>query len=266
MMENIKKLRSQTGCGVSDCKQALDESNGDIEKAIEILRKKGIAKAAKRNDREACQGVIKLAVSDDHKEGYIAEINAETDFVVRNEKFQEFANQILEIVKTQKPDDREALLDLPMAQGTVKDNLENLSGTIGEKLDIKRCAVLSSSGTVAAYSHANGSIGVLVALDQAGKDELAYNIAMHIAASNPVYIAPEDVGQAEIDKEKEVYQEQMRQEGKPDEIIEKIMHGKINKYFEDVCLIKQEYIKDDKQKVENILNDVKVEKFIRYSL
>jgi elongation factor Ts len=266
MMEDIKKLRSRTGCGIADCKQALDEAGNDLDKAIEVLRKKGIAKAAKRSDRETSQGVIKLAVSDDHKEGYILEINAETDFVVRNEKFQEFANQVFEVVKSQKPVDREALLSLSMGDNTVKESLEILSGTIGERLDIKQYAVLSSKGTVAVYAHAGGTIGVLIALDQAGKDELAYDVAMQIAATDPKYINPEDVDEAEINKEKDVYREQLLKEGKPEEMIEKILVGKINKYFEEVCLTKQEFIKDDKQKVEDLLNGVKVEKFIRYSL
>lgn len=265
-MEDIKKLRNQTGCGIADCKQALEEAGNDLEKAVEVLRKKGIAKAAKRGDREASQGLIKLAVSDNHKEGYIVEVNAETDFVVRNEKFQELANQIFQVVKDQKPADREALLALPMTDSTVKEALETLSGTIGEKLDIKHCAVLSSQGTVAAYAHAGGTIGVLVALDQADKDELAYDVAMQIAAADPKYINPEEVDASEIEKEKDVYREQLRKEGKPEEMIEKILMGKINKYFEDVCLVKQEFIKDDKQKVESLLNGVKVEKFIRYSL
>jgi len=265
-MEKIKELRNKTGAGIADCKKALDESGGDIEKAVEILRKKGIAKAAKRGDREACEGVIKVGVNADNTEGYIVEVNSETDFVARNEQFLEFVGKVLEIIKTEKPADLEKLAASDMENGTVKENLDNLSGTIGEKLEIKRFDILSSSGSVAAYSHMGGRIGVLLAVDKPGRADLARDIAMHIAAANPKYVSPDDVPEEEMKKEKEIYAEQLKKEGKPDNIIEKILEGKIKKYFEEVCLIKQEYVKDDKKKVEDILGDAKVEKFIRYSL
>lgn len=264
-MELIKELRNKTGAGIVDCKKALEEAGGDLEKAVEILRKKGIAKAAKRSDREAQEGIIKIAVNEAGNEGYIAEINAETDFVARNEQFQGFAEKVLDIIKSKKPAGREELMNLEMDGGTVKDNLENLSGTIGEKLDIKRFDIVSG-GTVAAYSHMGGKIGVLAALDKPDKSELAREIAMQTAAADPKYIYPEDVPAEEIEKEKEIYRAQLIKEGKPEQIIDKILQGKINKYFEEVCLVKQEYIKDDKKKVENILGDARVKKFIRYSL
>ncbi len=265
-MEKIKQLRNKTGAGIADCKKALDESGGDIEKAVEILRKKGIAKAAKRGDREACEGIVKVDVNADNNEGYLLEVNSETDFVARNEQFQDFVGKILEIIKTKKPANLEELTGSDMESGSVKENLDTLSGTIGEKLDVKRFDILSSAGTVSAYSHMGGRIGVLAALDKQDKADLARDIAMHIAAANPKYIAPEDVPEEEINKEKEIYTEQLKKEGKPENIIEKILEGKINKYFEDVCLIKQEYIKDDKKKVEDVLGDAKVERFVRYSL
>ena len=264
-MDLIKKLRDKTGAGISECKQALEEAQGNTLKAIEILRKKGIAKAAKRGDREVGEGIIKVMVNDAGDEGYIVEVNAETDFAARSDKFQDFSNKVLKTVKTGKPASVEELLSLKLDGGTVKDNLYNLSGIIGEKLDIKRCAFLTGE-TVAGYSHMGGKIGVLVALKKPGEIELAREIAMQVAAVNPQYIKPEDVPQEEIDKEKEIYAEQLKKEGKPENIIEKILEGKINKYFEEVCLIKQEYIKDDKKHVEDILGDVKVEKFVRYSL
>jgi elongation factor Ts len=265
-MEKIKQLRDKTGAGISDCKNALEEAGGDIEKAIEILRKKGIAKAAKRGDREACEGIIKVAVNDAGNEGYIVEVNSETDFVARNEKFQQFVDKVLDVIRTKKPSNLDELMSSDMGDGTIKENLDNLSGTIGEKLDIKRFEVLSSSGTVAAYSHMAGRIGVLVALDKSDEADLARDIAMQIAAANPRYITPEDVPSEEINKEKEIYREQLLKEGKPENIIEKILEGKINKYFEEVCLIKQEYIKDDKKRVQDILGGTRVERFVRYSL
>lgn len=265
-MDLIKNLRDKTGAGIGDCKKALDEAGGDIEKAVEILRKKGIAKAAKRGGREACEGIVLVETNETGNEGYVLEVNSETDFVSRNEKFQKLAEEVMSVIKATKPDNLENLLNTQVNGGTVRENLDNLSGTIGEKLDIKNFAILTSAGTVAAYSHMGGRIGVLVSLNKSGESELARDIAMQIAAANPKYINPEDVSDEEISKEKEIYTEQLKKEGKPENIIEKILTGKIDKFFEEICLTKQEYIKDDKKKVEDVLAGAKVEKFIRYSL
>ena len=265
-MENIKILRDKTGAGMVDCKKALDESGGDINKAIEILRKKGIAKAAKRSDREAGEGVVKVALSGDAKIGYIVEVNAETDFVVRSEKFQDFCEKIMKLIMEKQPKDLAELMALDFSGVSVKDSLSSLSGIIGEKLDIKKYEMLNSLGTVAVYSHLGGKIGVLVALDKEGQSDIAYDVAMQIAAVNPKYINPEDVLAEEIEKEKEIYKAQLLKEGKPENMLDKIMQGKLAKFYEEVCLVKQEYIKDETKKVEDILGIAKVEKFIRYSL
>ncbi|HTW96111.1 MAG TPA: translation elongation factor Ts [Candidatus Methylomirabilis sp.] len=264
-MELIKQLRERSGAGMMDCKKALEEAGNDLEKALEFLRKKGIAKAAKREGREAKEGCIQLAVNESGTEGYIVEVNAETDFVARNEKFQDFAKAVLDLIICSHPVDLNALLSLKLKKGTVKEDLDELSGTIGEKLAIKNFAIISGA-TVAGYSHLGGKIGVLVALDAAGKNELAADIAMQIAAANPKYIQPSEVPAADVEKEKEIEREIMAKENKPAEMMEKILIGKINKFYEAVCLIKQEYIKDDKKKVEQVLGSVKVIKFVRYSL
>ncbi|MFA4942459.1 MAG: translation elongation factor Ts [Patescibacteria group bacterium] len=264
-MEQIKALREKTGAGMVDCKKALEESGGDLDKAVEILRKKGIAKATKRTDREASEGLVLVAVNDEKNEGYILEVNSETDFVSRNDKFKEFSQTTLDLIKNSKPTDLETLLALQINGLSVKDTLDALSGTIGEKLSIKNFAILTGA-TVASYSHLGGRIGVLVALSEAGKSELAGDIAMQVAASNPRYLLPEEVPMEEINKEKEIYREQLLKEGKPEQMIEKIAEGKINKYYSEVCLLKQEFIKDDKKTVEDILGGVKIDKFIRYSL
>ena len=264
-MELIKKLRERTGAGMVDCKKALDEAGGDLEKAVEILRKSGIAKAAKREGREASQGIIKVAVNDDQTEGYMIELNSETDFVAKNSDFQALADKILATVIKDKPTDLEALLALPADNGTIKDSVDHLSGVIGEKINLKHFAILTGA-TVGAYLHAGGSVGVLVSLDQADKADLAREVAMQIAASNPKCISPAEVPTEDLEKEKAVYREQLKQEGKPEEMIEKILGGKVNKYYEEVCLLKQEYIKDDKQKVEQMLAGVGVVKFIRFGL
>lgn len=264
-MEQIKKLREMTGAGMVDCKNALDSAGGDLEKAIEFLRKKGIAKAAKRSEREASEGIILVAVNDDKTEGYVVEVNSETDFVARNEKFKDLVNSILEVVKIKKPVNSEELLAMELNGSTVEEQISTLSGVIGEKLALGRVAVVSGQ-TVSAYSHLGGRIGVLVALDQAGQEELAGDIAMHIAASNPRYLNSSEVLAEELEKEKEIYREQLLKEGKPENMIENIMPGKIKKYYSEVCLVDQEYIKDDKKTITDILGGVNIIKFIRYSL
>ena len=264
-METIKKLREMTGAGMVDCKKALDEAAGDLEKAVEILRKKGIAKAAKRTDRETNEGIVMLSVNDDATEGYMVEVNSETDFVSRNEKFQEFTKNILDLIKTNKPASLEELVALPFDGVTLKESLETLSGVIGEKLDIKRLAIVSGA-SVAAYSHLGGRMGVLVSLDQAGKADIALDVAMQVAAANPKYLVPAEVTTEEMDKEKEIARELLAKEGKPAEMIEKILEGKMSKYYSDVCLTEQEYIKDDKKKVKDILGGASITKFVRFSL
>ncbi|PIR13086.1 elongation factor Ts [Candidatus Falkowbacteria bacterium CG11_big_fil_rev_8_21_14_0_20_39_10] len=264
-MEKIKELREKSGAGIVDCKKALEESGGDIDKAVEILRKKGIAKAAKRGEREASEGMVLVDVNKNGNEGYILEINSETDFVARNEQFRNFAGQVFDLIKKDKPADLGELMKLSMETGNVQESLDNLSGTIGEKLSIKKFDILSGQ-SVADYSHLGGRIGVLVSLNKSGQADLARDIAMQVAAANPKYIKPEDVPVEELEKEKEIYREQLKKEGKPENIIEKILEGKIKKYYEEVCLIKQEYIKDDKKKVKDILGEIEMEKFVRYSL
>jgi len=264
-MELIKQLREMTGAGMVDCQKALQEAGNDLEKAVEILRKKGIAKAAKRTDRDTNEGIVKVAVNSEQTEAYILELNSETDFVARNEKFQTLAEAIFQVVKATKPADLEALLVAPMTAGTVKENLDGLSGTIGEKMGIKRFAIVTGA-TVAAYSHLGGRMGVLVALDQPGKAELAMDIAMQVAAVNPKYLVPAEVDPAEMAKEKEIYKAQLIKEGKPEAMVDKIVEGKMGKYYSEVCLVEQEYIKDDKKKVKDILSGINVLQFVRYSL
>jgi len=266
-MEQIKELRERTGAGIVDCKAALEEAGGDLEKAIEVLRKKGIAKAAKRGDRETKAGVIVVSVADDFKSGFLLEMNAETDFVVRNDKFKDLGEKTVIAAKTNQPSSLDELINLKLADGaTVGEAWQQLSGVIGEKMGLNRYEKLTSSGTVNGYAHPQGNIGVLVALDKVDAKDLAYDLAMQVAASNPRYINSSQVDPVEMDKEKEIYREQLAKEGKPAEMVEKILLGKMNKYYEEVCLIDQEFIKDDKKKVKDILGGAVVEKFIRFSL
>ena len=254
-----------TGAGMVDCQKALKEANNDLNLAVEILRKKGIAKAAKRTDRDTNEGVVKVSVNASGDEGYILELNSETDFVSRNEKFQSFAESALELLKENRSEDLNALLALKMQDMTVEETLANLSGTIGEKMAIKRFSIIKGA-TVAAYSHLGGRMGVLVALDQADKKELAMDIAMQVAAANPKYLVPAEVDAAEMAKEKEIYKEQLIKEGKPEAMVDKIVEGKMGKYYSEVCLTEQEFIKDDKKKIKDILGGTNILKFVRYSL
>ena len=264
-MELIKKLREMTGAGMVDCQKALKEADNNLETAVEILRKKGIAKAAKRGDRETNEGVIKVAVNDAKDEAYIVELDSETDFVSRNEKFQSMADAILEAVKANKPANIDELLALPMDGVTIKDSLDTLSGTIGEKMIVKNFAIVNGA-TCAAYSHLGGKIGVLIALDAAGKEELAMELAMQVAAASPRYLYSSEVQVSDLEKEKEIYKEQLLKEGKPEAMIEKIVEGKMAKYYSEVCLFEQEYIKDDKKKIKDILGGANILKFVRFTL
>ncbi|MHA1690120.1 MAG: translation elongation factor Ts, partial [Candidatus Heimdallarchaeaceae archaeon] len=210
---------------------------------------------------------VKIAVNDDNDEAYILELNSETDFVSKNEKFQALADSIMKVVVDNKPANLEELMVISMETGTVQEVVDNFSGTIGEKLVVKNFEILNANGASAsAYSHAGGKIGAIVSFDKKIDVDLARDIAMHVAASAPTCINPEDLEQKDIDKEKEIYTEQLKKEGKPEQIIEKILVGKIDKYYTEVCLMKQEYIKDDKQSIENVLGGAKVIKFVRYSL
>jgi len=266
-MEEIKKLRDRTGAGIVDCKAALTEAGGDIEKAIEILRKKGIAKAAKRGDRETHAGIILVSVTDDAKSGFILELNAETDFVVRNDQFKSLGEKTLAAISANKPANLDEVLALKLDDGiSIEESWKHLSGVIGEKMGLGRYDRLTSNGTIAGYPHPQGNIGVLVALSNTGANELAKDIAMHIAAASPRYINSTEVDPSEMEKEKEIYREQLKKEGKPEEMVEKILVGKMNKFYEEVCLMDQEFVKDDSKKVKDILAGSTIEKFIRYSL
>ena len=193
-------------------------------------------------------------------------MRAETDFVARNEQFQGLADSILQLLVEQQPASLDDLLSLNLGNQTVREAVDNLSGVIGEKIVLINCATITSQGTVASYLHAGGSIGVLVAISRAESGDLAKDIAMQIAANDPRYLTPDQVPMAEIDKEKEIYREQLSQEGKPAEMIEKILDGKVNRYFTEVCLVKQEFIKDEKQTIEQLLGGAAIEKYYRFKL
>lgn len=250
--QDVKDLREMTGCGMMDCKKALTEADGDKDKAVDILREKGMAKAGKKAARVAAEGIVADYVS--NNVGVIVEVNSETDFVAKNEKFTDFVAAVAKTVAEQDPADVDALAAMTISGGTttVADALTEKIATIGENMKIRRFARME--GAVATYIHGGGRIGVLVKFDTdcADKDgfgEFAKNIAMQIAAANAEFLDRSAISEDRLAKEKEIFAEQAKNEGKPENIIEKMVMGRINKFYKEVCLVDQEYIKDPDMQV-----------------
>lgn len=264
----VKELRERTGAGMMDCKKALVATEGDMEKAIDYLREKGLSKAAKKAGRIAAEGAVVSYVSEDGKVGVIVEVNCETDFVGSNEDFKTLAASIAKHVAETNPADVETLLDSQMDGKAVKDIVTEAIAKIGENISVRRFVRYESAeGKVYSYIHAGGKIGVLVDM-KGGDAELGKNIAMQVAAANPSYLNRTEVPASELDHEKEVLKEQARNEGKPENIIEKMILGRINKYYEEVCLVDQIYIRDNKMSITKLLkaNNAEVARFARYQL
>lgn len=244
---DVKELREMTGCGMMDCKKALTETNGDKEKAIDILREKGMAKAVKKAGRIASEGIVKDYVNGNV--GVVVEVNAETDFVAKNDQFIQFVDDVAKTIAEGNPADVEALKDMQIAGGsqTVGEALTEKIAKIGENMNIRR--FVRYEGTVASYIHGGGRIGVLVKFDtdcgdKEGFGEFAKNIAMQVAAAGAEYLDRDAVPAERVEHEKEILAAQAKNEGKPEAIIEKMINGRINKFFKEVCLVDQEYIKD----------------------
>lgn len=264
----VKELRERTGAGMMDCKKALVATEGDMEKAIDYLREKGLSKAAKKAGHVAAEGAVVSYVSEDGKVGVIVEVNCETDFVGSNEDFKTLAASIAKHVAETNPADVETLLDSQMDGKAVKDIVTEAIAKIGENISVRRFVRYESAeGKVYSYIHAGGKIGVLVDM-KGGDAELGKNIAMQVAAANPSYLNRTEVPASELDHEKEVLKEQARNEGKPENIIEKMILGRINKYYEEVCLVDQIYIRDNKMSITKLLkaNNAEVARFARYQL
>ncbi|MFH1292162.1 MAG: translation elongation factor Ts [bacterium] len=264
----VSELRSITGAGMMDCKNALEEAQGDIEKAGEILRKKGIIKASKRAGKIASEGLVNVSVQGNT--AVVVEINSETDFVAKNDDFKKVIEDLSSHVLQNKPTSVEQALGQNMVGvDTVQDYLTEATAKIGEKITLRRLQVFEKGEIDAfgAYIHMGGKIGVLVVLEGSQDQELAKDIAMHTAAANPRYLNSDQIPAEVIDKEKEVYTEQLRQQGKPENIIENILKGKLNKFYEEVCLVDQMFIKDDKKKVSELLPEgSSIKTFARYEL
>ena len=254
----VNKLRKMTGAGMMDCKKALTEVNGEFEKAIELLRKKGQKVSDSRADRETSEGVVFAKTNADATEGVLLAFSCETDFVAKNKEFVELGHQITELVFHHKPINVEEILSLQLDELTVKEKIMELTGKIGEKIEVKTFETLYGEAVVT-YVHSNAKLGVLVTLNNingvdindAGKD-----IAMQIAAMNPIAVNKEDIDASIVNKEIEISKDRARQEGKPEKIIEKIVMGKLNKFFKENTLLNQDFVKDSSLTVLQYLDSV----------
>ncbi len=254
----VKDLREKTQAGMMDCKKALNETNGDMEAAIKYLREKGLSAAAKRADRVAAQGVINIKVTADAKKAAMFELNAETDFVARNDNFKELLVDLTEQVLAKSPKNIEELTAQPFYKDSSKkvaDAITNAIAVIGENIVARRFALYEAAADelIADYTHMNGSIGVLVKFKGLADQALAKDIAMHVAAANPAYLKREDVPADVLEAEKSVYKQQALNEGKPAAILDKIAEGKLNKFYKDNCLIEQEFVKDPDKAIKQLL-------------
>ncbi len=249
----IKELRDISGAGLMDCKKALEASNGDIDKAMDYLREKGISKAAKKASRVAAEGLSTVLI--DGNNASIVEVNCETDFVAKNEKFVNLVNMIAKLIVDNSVNTMEEALNLSTEEGTLNDTLINYTATIGEKISFRRFERLTKedSQNFGGYIHAGGKISVLTLVDGAS-EEVAKDVSMHSAAMRPSYIRREDVPSEEVEKEMNVLKEQAMNEGKPADIAEKMVQGRINKYYKEICLEEQEFVKDSDKTVKEFVN------------
>ncbi len=265
----VKELREKTGAGMMDCKKVLTETDGDLEKATELLRERGIAKAAKKSGRIAAEGLVETYITEDGKVGAVVEVNSETDFVAKNEEFKSFVSDVAKQVAIKNPETVEALLaeeSISVSGKTVQEVLIEKIATIGENLSIRRFTRFETSeGMIEKYIHGDGKIAVLVNVTSNDK-ELAKDVCMQIAASKPEYVNRESVPAERVEKEMEILKAQAMNEGKPAEIAEKMVQGRIGKFYGEICLIEQPFVKNPDSKVSDLLNTkgAKVVEFARF--
>lgn len=275
--EQVNQLRKKTGAGMMDCKKALVEANGDMEKAIEILRKKGAAVAAKRAEKAANEGLVVTQISDDKSNGTILEINCETDFVANSSDFIDLANSVLKVAHTKKPASVSELVD---SNSELKNMINDVLGKVGEKIEISRFVnEHANNGIVVGYIHLGSKLGVLARFDEVGNakhefDSISKDIAMQIAAMNPICVYREEVPKEIVEKEIEIYKELAKKEGKPEQILDKIATGRLNKFYQENVLVEQAFIKDNSKTVGDLLKEfnskngtnIKIALFHRYHL
>lgn len=265
----VKELRERTGAGMLDCKKALQATEGDMEKAIDFLREKGMASAAKKADRVAAEGTTYILTQGN--EAVILEVNSETDFVAKNEGFQVLVKELAEHVLANKPASVEEVNAQTMANGaTVESHVNAAIAKIGEKISLRRFEIKSKGDNDAfgAYLHMGGRIGVLTVLEGTADDAAAKDVSMHIAALNPKYVSRDEVSAEEIERERQVLTQQALNEGKPENIVAKMVEGRLSKYFQDVCVNDQAFVKDPDQKVKAFVESKggKIREFVRYEV
>lgn len=264
----VMELRKKTGAGIMECKKVLIEAEGNEEKAIELLQERGILKAAKKSGRVAAEGIVDAYVSDDKKIGALVEVNSETDFVSQNDTFKSFVKDVAKQIALNNPKDVEDLLaekSIAEPDKTVKDVLTNKIATIGENISIRRFARFETEGKIASYIHGDGRIGVLAELNDTD-DEVAKDVCMQVAAINPEFLDEKDVPEDRLNKEKEILKAQVINEGRPEAIAEKIVMGRLGKFYEEICLVDQAFIKDPSKKVKDVLKEhnATVTRFARF--
>ena len=256
----VKELRETTGAGMMDCKKALQEAEGNMERAIDILREKGLSKAAKKSDRIAAEGLVAIEINEDNTVASMVEVNSETDFVAKNEDFKTFVKDVAEIALATEKEDVAGLLTESHKEGALSEVLNNRIATIGEKLDIRRFAKISTNGQVAGYIHGGGKIGVLVELETEARDAevlaMGRDIAMQVAAMNPKYVSKDDVDPEYIAHETEILTQQALNEGKPANIVEKMIKGRLEKQLKEVCLVEQTFVKNPDLTIKQLVADV----------
>ncbi|WP_284139980.1 MULTISPECIES: translation elongation factor Ts [unclassified Virgibacillus] len=266
----VKELREKTGAGMMDCKKALQETDGNIEKAIDYLREKGIAKAAKKADRIAAEGSTYIEVH--NNTAVLLEVNCETDFVTKNDQFKQLLADLGKHLVEQKPTTvEEALQQKLHGEGdTVETYINGAVAKIGEKISLRRFTILTKgdNDTFGSYLHMGGRIGVLTLLEGTTDEQVAKDVAMHVAAVNPSYVSRDEVAEEEVNREREVLKTQALNEGKPEKIVEKMVEGRLGKFFEDICLLEQSFVKDPDQKVKKYVADknATVKAFVRYEV
>lgn len=269
--KQVKELREKTGAGMMDCKKALSETDGDMAKAIDWLREKGIAKAAKKEGRIAAEGLTRVAVNGNT--AALFEVNSETDFVSKNEQFLSLLDKIQEAVLANKPANAEAALEISTAEGTINDLITNATATIGEKISLRRVQIVEKEDNqfFGSYMHMGGKISALVLLNGKADATVAKNIAMQVASMSPSYVSQADIPADIVDHERQLQLSMMKQDpkmaNKPEKVLEGILKGKVDKHFKDQCLVEQEYIFGDKQKVSQFLKESQAEvvSFVRYA-
>lgn len=271
--KDVMTLRDKSGAGMLDCKKALTDADGDMEKAAELLRERGIAKAVKKEGRIAAEGVVGAYVCPKCGVGVLLEINCESDFVSRGDKFHGIVDEVAKVVAENKPADVEALNACKLGNETVKDYITNQTAVIGEKISIRRFVIFETKGKIETYIHMGGKVGVMVeAVDfKAGSEETLHDIALQIAAAKPGYVKESEVPAEVLDKEKEIMLVQMQNDpknaNKPTNILEKIVAGKMGKFYQDNCLLDQPFVKDDTQKVSQVIgNKFTVARFARFEM